>query len=161
MNRANKANNVDSSGCKMNSKIACPFGDVGPLMPKTRVSMSEISTPDLTDDFPDARAIELQFNNYGAVKQFAGPAVTIKCHEDNSLVKACVGEPGEGRVIDLVAEFTGVTLKPGFDPQDHPRLGFNYAVTDRELGQQTLTVGSPMPYQEDPSLWATLELVRR
>jgi regulator of ribonuclease activity A len=25
--------------------------------------------------------------------------VTIKCHEDNSLVKACVGEPGEGRVI--------------------------------------------------------------
>jgi regulator of ribonuclease activity A len=61
--------------------------------------MSEISTPDLTDDFPAARAIELQFNNYGAVKQFAGPAVTIKCHEDNSLVKACVGEPGEGRVI--------------------------------------------------------------
>ena len=63
------------------------------------MSMSEISTPDLTDDFPDARAIELQFNNYGAVKQFAGPAVTIKCHEDNSLVKACVGEQGEGRVI--------------------------------------------------------------
>lgn len=63
------------------------------------MSMSEISTPDLTDDFPAARAIELQFNNYGAVKQFAGPAVTIKCHEDNSLVKACVGEPGEGRVI--------------------------------------------------------------
>ena len=55
------------------------------------MSMSEISTPDLTDDFPAAKAIELQFNNYGAVKQFAGPAVTIKCHEDNSLVKACVG----------------------------------------------------------------------
>ena len=36
--------------------------------------MSEISTPDLTDDFPAARAIELQFNTYGAVKQFAGPA---------------------------------------------------------------------------------------
>ena len=25
--------------------------------------------------------------------------VTIKCHEDNSLVKQCVSEPGEGRVI--------------------------------------------------------------
>ncbi len=48
----------------------------------------------------------------------------------------------------------------GFDPQEHPRLGFTYAVTDRELGEQTLGVGSPMPYQEDPSLWATLELVR-
>ncbi|MEP5566883.1 MAG: ribonuclease E activity regulator RraA [Halioglobus sp.] len=61
--------------------------------------MSEISTPDLTDDNPAARAIELQFNNYGGVARFGGAAVTIKCHEDNSLVKACVGEPGEGRVI--------------------------------------------------------------
>lgn len=47
----------------------------------------------------------------------------------------------------------------GFDPQEHPRLGFTYAVIDRELGQQTLGAGPPMPYQEDPSLWATLELV--
>ena len=61
--------------------------------------MAAISTPDLTDENPGARAVELQFGNYGAVKQFGGPAVTIKCHEDNSLVKACVGEPGEGRVI--------------------------------------------------------------
>ncbi|TGD74043.1 RraA family protein [Mangrovimicrobium sediminis] len=61
--------------------------------------MGAISTPDLTDAYPQARAMELQFNNYGAVKAFGGPAVTIKCHEDNSLVKACVGEPGEGRVI--------------------------------------------------------------
>ncbi len=48
----------------------------------------------------------------------------------------------------------------GFDPREHPRLGFNYAVLDRELGEQTLAAGSPLPYQEDPSLWATLELVR-
>ena len=48
----------------------------------------------------------------------------------------------------------------GFEPGEHPRLGFTYAVIDRELGTQTLTVGSPMPYQEDPSLWATLELVK-
>jgi hypothetical protein len=47
----------------------------------------------------------------------------------------------------------------GFDPQEHPRLGFTYAVIDRELGQHTFTVGSPMPFEEDPSLWATLELV--
>ena len=61
--------------------------------------MARVSTPDLTDEHPQARAIELPFKNYGAIKQFGGPAVTIKCHEDNSLVKACVGEPGEGRVI--------------------------------------------------------------
>jgi hypothetical protein len=48
----------------------------------------------------------------------------------------------------------------GFDPAEHPRLGFTYAVLDRELGEQTFGVGSPMPYQEDPSLWATLELTK-
>jgi hypothetical protein len=48
----------------------------------------------------------------------------------------------------------------GFDPQEHPRLGFAYAIMDRELGEHTLTVGSPMPYQEDPSLWASLELIK-
>jgi len=61
--------------------------------------MTRLSTPDLTDGHPGARAIELQFNNYGGLARFGGPAVTIKCHEDNSLVKACVGEPGKGRVI--------------------------------------------------------------
>ena len=58
-----------------------------------------ISTPDLSDEAPEARALELQFGNYGAIKQFAGQVVTIKCHEDNSLVKQCVEEPGNGRVI--------------------------------------------------------------
>jgi len=61
--------------------------------------MSIISTPDLSDEAPEVCAIELQFNNYGAIRQFGGQVVTIKCHEDNSLVKQCVGEPGAGRVI--------------------------------------------------------------
>jgi len=61
--------------------------------------MSDISTPDLTDEAPDAVAIELQWRNFGGVTQFGGQVVTIKCHEDNSLVKACVGEPGGSRVI--------------------------------------------------------------
>lgn len=61
--------------------------------------MTSISTPDLTDAAADARAIELQWVNYGAIEQFGGAVVTIKCHEDNSLVKQCVAEPGQGRVI--------------------------------------------------------------
>ena len=71
----------------------------GALRPAWKLTMTAISTPDLTDAHPEACAIELQFNSYGRVKQFGGPAVTIKCHEDNSLVKECVGQPGEGRVI--------------------------------------------------------------
>ncbi len=46
----------------------------------------------------------------------------------------------------------------GFDPDEHPRLGFTYAVVDRELGWQTFSVGPEFPFVEDPSLWGTLEL---
>ncbi len=63
----------------------------------------------------------------------------------------------DGYVLDALVEAAALT---GFDPQEHPRLGFTYALIDRELGEQTLTVGRPMPFQEDPSLWATLELVK-
>ncbi len=48
----------------------------------------------------------------------------------------------------------------GFDPQEHPRLGFTYAVLDQELGEQTFSAGGEFPYDEDPSLWGTLELVK-
>ena len=48
----------------------------------------------------------------------------------------------------------------GYDPSEHPRLGFTYAIVDREVGGQTMTVGSGLRFQEDPSLWSTLELIR-
>lgn len=48
----------------------------------------------------------------------------------------------------------------GFDPAEHPKLGFSYAVIDRELGWQTFTVGPEFPFVEDPSLWGTIELAR-
>ncbi len=73
------------------------------------------------------------------------------------VIRAASQRRQDGYQIDLVLPAETLT---GFDPQEHPRLGLNYALSDRELGEQTLGVGSPMPYQEDPSLWATLELVR-
>ena len=48
----------------------------------------------------------------------------------------------------------------GFDPDESPRLGFSYAVVDRELGWQVYSVGPEFPFMEDPSLWGTLELAR-
>jgi hypothetical protein len=49
----------------------------------------------------------------------------------------------------------------GYDPAEHPKLGFSYAVFDRELGKQNFTIGPEFATAaEDPSLWATLELVR-
>ena len=61
--------------------------------------MISISTPDLSDEAPEVCALELQLVNYGQIRQFGGAVVTIKCYEDNSLVKQCVEEPGLGRVI--------------------------------------------------------------
>jgi hypothetical protein len=47
----------------------------------------------------------------------------------------------------------------GFDPENHPRLGFYFVVKDAELGDQSLGLGPEFPFWEDPSLWSTLELV--
>lgn len=47
----------------------------------------------------------------------------------------------------------------GFDPETNRRLGLAYQVTDPSQGDQFLTVGRDFPVAEDPSLWATLELV--
>jgi regulator of ribonuclease activity A len=63
-----------------------------------------ISTPDLCDKFenqPDVglRVLEPIFRSYGALAHFHGQIVTIKCFEDNSVVKKLVDEPGKGRVI--------------------------------------------------------------
>lgn len=48
----------------------------------------------------------------------------------------------------------------GFDPVEYPRLGFFYAVADRELGWNTWSHGPEFPFAEDPSLWGTLELTK-
>ncbi len=59
-----------------------------------------LSTPDLCDQFPDdVLVLDPLFKDYGGKTSFCGPAITIKCFEDNSVVKALLDEPGEGRVI--------------------------------------------------------------
>lgn len=59
-----------------------------------------VSTPDISDEFPtEVQAIELDLRNFGGISHFSGEVVTVKCFEDNSLVKALVGEPGNGRVM--------------------------------------------------------------
>jgi hypothetical protein len=47
----------------------------------------------------------------------------------------------------------------GFDPEQHPRLGLFYSIRDTERGEQTAGLSSEFPFHEDPSLWATLELM--
>lgn len=59
----------------------------------------DIVTPDLCDQYPEVTVVEPGFNNYGGIKAFGGEIVTVKCFEDNSVVKEQVGLPGKGRVM--------------------------------------------------------------
>ncbi|MFN3736959.1 ribonuclease E activity regulator RraA [Hydrogenophaga sp.] len=52
-----------------------------------------------TDSSGAFRVLPPVFRDYGALRRFAGPVVTVKCFEDNTLVKAAVDSPGEGRVL--------------------------------------------------------------
>ena len=58
-----------------------------------------------------------------------------------------------------LAAFIPAVVLDGYDPNEYRQLGFQYAVLDRELGLQTFAVGPGLPYDEDPSLWTTLEMV--
>lgn len=58
-----------------------------------------IVTPDLCDDYPEVQVVEPGFRNYGGIHAFGGEIVTVKCFEDNSVVKKQVALPGEGRVM--------------------------------------------------------------
>ncbi|HIX60933.1 MAG TPA: ribonuclease E activity regulator RraA [Candidatus Halomonas stercoripullorum] len=61
--------------------------------------MSAIITPDICDAYPDVEILDPIFVNFGGLEAFCGPIRTVKCFEDNSLVKQAVNEPGEGAVL--------------------------------------------------------------
>ena len=56
-------------------------------------------TPDLCDANPDVQVAEPMFANFGGRDSFGGEIVTIKCHEDNSVVKTQAEQPGQGKVM--------------------------------------------------------------
>ena len=57
-------------------------------------------TADLVDEIgPDVRSCDVQFRQFGARAQFAGPISTVRCFEDNALLKSVVSAPGDGGVL--------------------------------------------------------------
>ncbi|MCL2468109.1 MAG: S-adenosylmethionine--2-demethylmenaquinone methyltransferase, partial [Micrococcales bacterium] len=58
------------------------------------------ATADLVDEFGEALAsCDTQMRQFGARKHFGGRIVTIRCFQDNGLVKATLATPGEGQVL--------------------------------------------------------------
>jgi len=71
------------------------------------------------------------------------PQIRGQCHNGGYAVQAFV--PAQGLA--------------GYDPEEHPQIGFHFVVSDRELGTRSMTLGESFPTDADPSLWSTLELV--
>lgn len=79
------------------------------------------ATCDLCDAFKndssgDFRVLPPVFRDFGAVRKFCGPVVTVKCFEDNSLVKAAVDSVGfeetpSGRVGKVLVVDGGGSLR--------------------------------------------------
>jgi regulator of ribonuclease activity A len=58
------------------------------------------STADLYDELGDrAQSCALQLRSFGGRAAFEGTITTVRCHEDNVLLRAAVGRPGRGHVL--------------------------------------------------------------
>lgn len=58
------------------------------------------SIPDICDEFSDRlQILEPVFTDFGGKHKFSGEVVTVKCFEDNSLVKSTLGSKGRGKVL--------------------------------------------------------------
>lgn len=72
--------------------------------PMHATSPASSNTCDLCDAHKDdandtLRVLPPVFRSFGGLVAFSGPVTTIKCHEDNTLVKAALDSAGEGRVL--------------------------------------------------------------
>lgn len=57
-------------------------------------------TSDLADRFPDrVQGFSSPFSHYGGRRAFHGPIETVRCLEDAGLIRSCLAEPGQGRVL--------------------------------------------------------------
>ncbi len=68
------------------------------------MNASSFTTCDLCDEHKNSsdgsfRVLPPVFHDYGKRRKFSGRVTTLKCHEDNTLVKAALDTPGEGRVL--------------------------------------------------------------
>ncbi|WP_417556041.1 ribonuclease E activity regulator RraA [Microbacterium sp.] len=59
-----------------------------------------IATADLYDlHGENLQSLPLQLRSFGAVTQFEGPVRTVRCFQDNALVKQLLATPGDGAVL--------------------------------------------------------------
>jgi hypothetical protein len=55
----------------------------------------------------------------------------------------------------------GAGALAGWEPAEHPRIGFFYKIKDTQLGAQHLTATDELGWNVDPSTWATVVLTQK
>ena len=64
-----------------------------------------MSTADLYDVHGDRlQSCDTQFRQFGGRREFDGIVATVRCFQDNSLLKSILGTPGDGRVLVVDGE---------------------------------------------------------
>ena len=98
------------------------------------------STPDLCDEFhSQLQVLEPLFQSFGGQSRFAGPIQTVKCFEDNSLVKDLANQdnPGGILVVDgggsLRRALLGDLIAQAFVDQKWAGILINGCVRDVEI----------------------------
>lgn len=62
--------------------------------------LQTVATADLIDEHGDVlQSCDLQFRTFGRRPSFSGRIATIRCFEDNQLVRDAVSSPGDGGVL--------------------------------------------------------------
>ncbi|MDO8284364.1 MAG: ribonuclease E activity regulator RraA [Rhodoferax sp.] len=75
--------------------------------------LCDVHKSDVSGEF---RVLPPVFRDFGQVKKFSGPVATVKCFEDNTLVKAAVDSPGyletpQGRIGKVLVVDGGGSLR--------------------------------------------------
>ena len=68
-------------------------------MDSIRFSTCDLCDAHRADADGDFRVLPPVFRDYGKRTRFAGPVNTVKCFEDNTVVKAALESAGQGRVL--------------------------------------------------------------
>jgi regulator of ribonuclease activity A len=64
------------------------------------VTVTPRATADLVDEIgPDVRSCDLQLRQFGGREMFAGTISTVRCFQDNALLKSVLSESGDGGVL--------------------------------------------------------------
>ncbi|ODP95709.1 MULTISPECIES: putative 4-hydroxy-4-methyl-2-oxoglutarate aldolase [Salinivibrio] len=102
--------------------------------------------PDLCDNHPEAvQWLPVQWQDYGGKRCFEGRVRTVRCHHDNSKVKAMLATRGEGQV--LVVDGSGA--------MDRALLGDLIAQSAVDNGWAGVVIAGPV---RDAATLATLPI---